>query len=264
VHGVGQVSGQPGLADAGFAGQQGEPALSGGRLLPEMGQLFQLGLPADEHPAHRRQEGRQGQGRPGLGLPRHLAHRHRLGQPLQLHGSHVGETGSRPAAGHHPHQHGGQDLAGPGHQPGRLHHGGTEHVPVLEAHVAQGDPDPYRQWDAGGATLPVDCLLHGDGCCHPVGGGAEGGQHAVPQGLDLGATGLLDGAPEGGEVLAAQLIEGRFTQPGQELRRPRQVGEEDARHRPHGGQRLAVSTRAWISASWARAARSPSATKAST
>jgi hypothetical protein len=107
----------------------------------------------------------------------------------------VGEGGAGPPPGHHAHDGGSQDLAGAGrrHQPRRRHHRGPEDVVFLEAHITRGEADADGERNPGSLGLPVHGLLHRHGTGHGISGGAEDGQHAIPQRLDLLPAGALDG-----------------------------------------------------------------------
>lgn len=129
--------------------------------------------------------------------------------------------------------------AGRRHQPGRLHHRRPEDVPLLEGHVAQSDPDPDGERSHAVASLTVDALLHRHGAGDSTRGGAEHRQDPVTERLDLLAPTPGQCLAEDREVASAQLIESVLPQPGKQIRRPHQVGEQDrcrpARHspRPH-------------------------------
>ncbi len=151
--------------------------------------------------------------------------RHRLGQALQLEVAHGLEHEAAAASGQGSHQFGGEDLAGGGDgaQPAGLDHRHAEHVVVLDAHVADAQPDADLE------RLGVDGLLDGHRGGHRFGGGGEGGHQAVAQALDDGAAVVGDGGREQLVVAAAQRVGLLLTEPDAQLGRVHEIGEQ---HRP--------------------------------
>src|SRR5688500_5287071 len=74
----GDFAGQAGLADPGFAGDEGEPEFPGYSLLPLLLHLTELTLPADEDATHPAQQRRQRDSRTRPRLPGHPEDRHDL------------------------------------------------------------------------------------------------------------------------------------------------------------------------------------------
>jgi hypothetical protein len=145
----------------------------------------------------------------------------------------VGEGGPGPAAADHPDDRRGQDLTltGGSDEAGRLDDRRPEDVALFEGDVPQSEADPDGERRCSGREPPSDGLLHGYGAFDRLGGGAEYGEDAVAEGLDLVTAMAFDCFSQRREVVPPHLIEGDVPEVGKKLGRPDEVGEHN-RHRP--------------------------------
>jgi hypothetical protein len=218
---LGQLFGEPGLADARLSRHHHQPPLAGGRLPETAHQAPQLCLTTDEVGARR-------QARPRLHLVADLEGPHRVGDTLQLQLAEIGEGEPGPATRKEPDHHlGAEDLAavGPITQTAGDDDGETEVVRLVPDGLTGVESHP--DGEALAVDRPAGLLLHGHGAAQGVERGGEGNHEPVAQPLDLLPT--MDGGRLGEQVVVGPKdLPGVFiTGSREQLRRPDQVGEED-------------------------------------
>jgi hypothetical protein len=238
----GQAGGQPGLADAGVAGQQRDPPPGrrpgAGGLLPQALQPGQLRRPANQRAGRCRGQG-LGEGELGLlGGPVDRGHRHRLGDPLEGPLPQRREPMRSPGRHQRPGDVADQDLTAVGGraQPGRDHHRHPEEAAlVVHQRLPRVDPDPHPQRLRLGVAAVVAgrLLLHH----HPAGDGVHGareGDHQPVAGVvdDLAGV-VLGGLAQHVDQGLADPLGAGVPQPLQLDGGPGLVSEEegDGRHR---------------------------------
>ena len=236
---VRQFGGHPGLPDARLTTQHDRPPLARHDLLPQLAKAGQVVVASYENTAAPGEERRQrDRGGRRDRFPRHFADRHRLRETFQFLRPQVGERDGGPGAGDGPDQGRAQDLAGAGggDQPGGLHDRGPEHVAGLYRHLAECQAHPQPEIELGSMGVFVGGLLARDRRRQRLDRRREGGQHTITGVLDLRAAAVSDGLSEPAEVLGAERVEGGVAEPGHQFRRPDQVREQHARHRPRHGR----------------------------
>ena len=99
-------------------------------------------------------------------------------------------------------------------------------VVTLLCRLPGAEPHPKGERPCNFGIVSIHCLLHRHRAGNGGGSGRKDDHEAVPQILDLVATGSRDRLTKGGEVPAAQIV-GRLGREGRsQLRRANQVGEE--------------------------------------
>ena len=207
----GELGGQAGLPHPRFAGQEGDAPLPRHRLLPQLAEPLQLGVPADEDATE------LGQQRAASGSTTRRAGSHSTrtattgsGRPF----SSSGPTGAEPVgvarAGQDPDHLRSEDLpaAGRGAQARRLDHRRAVHVVVLEGTSPAREADPHRQRQRRlpRSVEPVDGLLDRHRRSHRIRRPGEGGHDPVAEALDHPAGVRLDRLGQQPVVGAAQLL----------------------------------------------------------
>ena len=161
-----------------------------------------------------------GNGRPVPSISTRGSHstragRDRRGKAFQLERTDRGEALGRPRAGDDAHDVGAQDLGAAGlrAEPRRLHDRRAVEVVVLEARVAEAEPDAHLEPLVGAEVPLVDRLLGRHRAGDAVGSAEERGHDPVTGGEHHLAAVALHGLAEDRVVPAVQLVGRVVSQP---------------------------------------------------
>ena len=265
--GGGHLPGQAGLADAGVTDQQhaaelpvrrggelplqhGQLAVRGprgeGRAFPASGPVWSPPLLSARSCVCRSCAARwRACRRPWDLSPVDGHRRHRLGQAFEGEPAGVPEAEPAPSAHESCHELAGEDLGTMGFvaQPAGGDHRLAVKVAAVPERLAGVNADPHRQLRPGpGGVMPLDRPLNRHRAAQGVNGAAKDDHEPVPQALDLLASRLGDRLAQQSEVGPADLLGGVVPQPGKQVGRGHEIGEQQRHHhRPpvaHGNSLL--------------------------
>ncbi len=234
------------LADARFAGNKRDCTITSLGEVQQVGQHFELPVPAGERklsvrPQHRVERSTSGNVRIADGSPVHLVCDHGFREAFELHRSQRGQLVTVATTRQDAYDVGDQDLAalGTGTQSGGLDYWGAEAVAVIPRDVARADPDAHGR---SAVAVPVgdgDRLLHCDRGRDRARRASERGDDAVAHSLDDFSTVLQDEFGQQPIVSAAETVGRVLADRHPQLRRADQVRDQDrdGSRIPHRSQR---------------------------